>query len=208
MGPNNYRAVINTAKKGDALRRSFILLAAGGALLVAGFIIIIASAISIIQAGDENTFFLALMDINPLGQESIDFDIDDASQPFYISTSRDENRLFPPAVMVEGRVVDPAGETILSDGDLLQGFTKVEPTIAGTYTLYLTNTHSSEGVRLLITLTHGFVPETEAEAASIAAGALAGTSIMIASGFVIVVGAALFFNERRKSKNKGSSIVT
>ncbi len=57
MEPHNYRAVINTAQKGDALLRSFILLAAGGALLVAGFIIIIATSISIIEAGDENAFF-------------------------------------------------------------------------------------------------------------------------------------------------------
>lgn len=182
------------------------MLAAGGALLVAGFITIIASAISILQAGDENTFFIALMDVDPLGQESISFDIDDASHSFYITTSRDENRIFPPAVMVEGRVVDPDGETILSDSDMLQGFTRVEPTVAGTYTLYLTNTHSNEGVRLLITLTDGFLPESEAETISIAGVATAGTFIMIASLFVIVVGVALFFNERRKSK--GASIVT
>lgn len=190
------------------MRRSFIVLAAGGVLLVAGFIIIVATAVSLVQTGDENTFFLALMDVDPLGEESISFDIVDASQPFYITTSRDENRLFPPAVMVEGRVVGPEGETILSDSDMLQGLTRVEPTVAGTYTLHLTNTHSSEGVRLLITLTRGFVPETEAETSSIAGGLLAGTSIMIASLFVIVVGAALFLNERRKSKNKGTSIVT
>jgi hypothetical protein len=116
--------------------------------------------------------------------------------------------LFPPTVLVEGRVVDPDGETILFDRDIIQGFTKVEPTIAGTYTLYLTNTHSDEGVRLIITLTHGSLPTTGTETLSTAGGAVAGVYIMMASGFVIVAGAALFFNERRKSKNKGTSIVT
>lgn len=169
--------------------------------MVAGFIITAASALSIIQDAEENTFFMALLDVNPLEEQSTSFRISNTSQPFYVVVSRvGENQLTPPAVLVEGRLVDPDGETILSDRDIIRGFTKVEPTVAGTYRLYLTNTHSTEGVRLLVELTHGPIPTSGTETLSVAGEAVAGVSVMLASAFVITAGAALFFRERRKSK--------
>ncbi|MEP0823929.1 MAG: hypothetical protein HRF40_00430 [Nitrososphaera sp.] len=191
------------------MRRSFVMLAAGGGLLVAGFVIMIATAVSLLQVGAQNAFFEALVDVRPNGQESFTFDIRNASQPFYITASRtDENQLIPPAVVVEGQVVDPEGATILTDPDIIQGIARVEPTVAGTYTLYLTNTHRDEGVRLYIALTSGFFPTTQTETLAIVGWATAGLFVMIAGALVSAVGAVLFFTERRRSKNKGTSFVT
>lgn len=197
-----------TLKETGVLRRSFIVLAGGGVLLVAGFIITIAAAISIAENAEQNTFGRAIISLNPFGQESTSFDVSDMSQPFYFVASRmDENELIPPAVLVEGRVVDPNGETILTDADIVQGITMVEPTVAGTYSLHLTNMHLSEEVSLFITLTHGSIPTTGQETLTIAGWAVAGVLLMMASVVIIVVGAALFFREWRKSK-KDPSIVT
>ena len=190
------------------MRRSFIVLSVGAALLVVGFVMNIATAVTIIQDAEQNAFFEALIDVGPLARESTTFRISDTSQPFYILVTRvGENQLTPPTVRVEGRVQDPNGDTITTDTDIDQGFTKVVPTVAGTYQLHLTNTNTDNGARLLITMTHGSVPTTVEEALTTAGFAVAGVVIMMIGGLVIVVGAILLYGEWRNSK-RGSSILT
>jgi hypothetical protein len=149
-----------------------------------------------------------LIDVDPLARESTSFRISDTSQPFYILVARmDENQLIPPTVTIEGRVQDPNGETITTDTDIIEGITKVEPTVAGTYQLHLTNTQSDNGARLFITLTRGSIPTTGEETLSTAGLAVAGGAMIMIGALVTVVGAILFYGEWRNSK-RDSSILT
>lgn len=175
--------------------------------MLVGFVIIAYTAASIAQETEDNEFFLGMMMLDPLDERSMSFTVDDTSQPFYVIVSRvNENQLIPPPVQVRGEIMDPFNEAVASSPDVIKGIMKVQPSAAGTYRLHLTNTHSQEGVTVLITATYGSIPTTGSGTIALTGNAIAGAQLFMIGIPTIIVGAIIFIMDWRKSKSSNKTL--
>ncbi len=175
------------------MKRGYYVVIAGTVLFVAGIIVTVAWALPIADQIQKETAILQREQLNAGESESLSLEVTDTSKPLSVFVSSTDTSV-PLAIVV----ASPEDEILLNSNFTENTVMGVEPTVAGTYSLRVTNEgQTATSIDVIFGRFPG-IEENNQVAFETFGGVIAGLGIIIAGIIVMIGGGVLLVIDKRR----------
>jgi hypothetical protein len=175
------------------LKRGHYVVIGGAVLFAIGIAVIVVWALPIAGQIQRETASLQREQLNPGESEALSLDVTDTSKPLSVFVSSTDANV-PLAIVV----TSPEGKPLLDSNFTENTVMSAEPTVAGAYSLRVTNLgHSTTTIDAIFGRFPGIGENNQVNFETFG-GVLAGIGIIIAGLIVIIAGVVIVIVDRRK----------